>query len=719
MANVKISEMTPDGSVGGSELLPVSDAGSPKSVTVDNIKDYIVDAIEAISAAESVSGSDGIFVLQGGVLKPADIDLVAQHAIDTIWGKDAEASPDSADILALKDGGTTEKTVTLALLAEYVRATIEAAILDISNLSDGSGALTGTDKMLVTQGTTGKYVTLTDVSNAIYAALKTYVAALGAVTTSLTDDVFYCIQGGTEKKVTLAEIATYIGALYTVPSETTANGIPQWTNATGGLKNGLTLVTAVGAEGDDSSVPSEQAVRESMSTLVYDQADIGEALADDDTIVVDDGAAGTTQRKSAISRLWTYILAKIVAETDVSASGWVVDEDDLSSDLDTKVPTQQSVKSYVDSAVAGGAWDGAIADIDLDGGTDIGANLVDGDLVLVDDGAGGTNRKSAVSRLWTYILAKIVAVTDVSTYGWVIDEDTLASSLDTKVPTQQSVKEYVDNAVFGGAWDGDIADIDLDGGTDIGADLADADLLLVDDEAGGTNRKSAVSRVWTYVTQKIQGLSAKAAPVAADILTVQDSEDSNNLKEVTLANLQTLDRYNTIWVPASAMTPSITAGASAETIEYGTEDVTHDVLAFAGDTADESAEFNIVMPEDWDRGTLKAKLFWTNGHAEANPNEWIQFGLGCRSLGNDDALDADPLTTYQNMADQLIADDDLHISSASAAITPAGSADLGDILHFKLTRDYDFNGGGTAMDVDCYVFGVLIQYKMNNIVAAW
>ena len=337
MANVKISEMTPDGSVGGSELLPVSDAGSPKSVTVDNIKDYIVDAIEAISAAESVSGSDGIFVLQGGVLKPADIDLVAQHAIDTIWGKDAEASPDSADILALKDGGTTEKTVTLALLAEYVRATIEAAILDISDLSDGSGALTGTDKMLVTQGTTGKYVTLTNVSNAIYAALKTYVAALGAVTTSLTDDVFYCIQGGTEKKVTLAEIATYIGALYTVPSETTANGIPQWTNATGGLKNGLTLVTAVGAEGDDSSVPSEQAVRESMSTLVYDQADIGEALADDDTIVVDDGAAGTTQRKSALSRVWTYIVTKLQAisekATPVVADILLIADTEDSNDL--------------------------------------------------------------------------------------------------------------------------------------------------------------------------------------------------------------------------------------------------------------------------------------------------------------------------------------------------------------------------------------------------
>jgi len=39
--------------------------------------------------------------------------------------------------------------------------------------------------------------------------------------------------------------------------------------------------------------------------------------------------------------------------------------------------------------------------------------------------------------------------------------------------------------------------IDIDGGTDIGADLATTDLIIVDDGAGGTNRKAALSRVIT------------------------------------------------------------------------------------------------------------------------------------------------------------------------------------------------------------------------------
>jgi hypothetical protein len=55
--------------------------------------------------------------------------------------------------------------------------------------------------------------------------------------------------------------------------------------------------------------------------------------------------------------------------------------------------------------------------------------------------------------------------------------------------------------------DGSIAldDLDIDGGTDIGADLTTSDLIVVDDAAGGTNRKAALSRVVTLMTA--QGFS--------------------------------------------------------------------------------------------------------------------------------------------------------------------------------------------------------------------
>jgi len=49
----------------------------------------------------------------------------------------------------------------------------------------------------------------------------------------------------------------------------------------------------------------------------------------------------------------------------------------------------------------------AIADLDIDGGTDIGAAIVDADLMIVDDAAGGTNRKATMTRLSTYMATKI------------------------------------------------------------------------------------------------------------------------------------------------------------------------------------------------------------------------------------------------------------------------------------------------------------------------
>jgi hypothetical protein len=47
-----------------------------------------------------------------------------------------------------------------------------------------------------------------------------------------------------------------------------------------------------------------------------------------------------------------------------------------------------------------------------------------------------------------------------------------------------------------------VAAIDIDGGSDIGADLTTSDLIIVDDGAGGTNKKAALSRVVTLMTNQ-------------------------------------------------------------------------------------------------------------------------------------------------------------------------------------------------------------------------
>jgi len=60
----------------------------------------------------------------------------------------------------------------------------------------------------------------------------------------------------------------------------------------------------------------------------------------------------------------------------------------------------------------------------------------------------------------------------------------------------------------------DVASIDIDGATDIGEALVDADLLIVDNGADGTNRKVAMSRIATYV-----GGSSRLLPGGGTIIT--------------------------------------------------------------------------------------------------------------------------------------------------------------------------------------------------------
>ena len=58
--------------------------------------------------------------------------------------------------------------------------------------------------------------------------------------------------------------------------------------------------------------------------------------------------------------------------------------------------------------------------------------------------------------------------------------------------------------------------LNIDGGTDIGAPLADADLLIVDDGGAGTNRKSAATRIPVYVFSKVSGdVTVNSSGVAA------------------------------------------------------------------------------------------------------------------------------------------------------------------------------------------------------------
>ena len=85
-----------------------------------------------------------------------------------------------------------------------------------------------------------------------------------------------------------------------------------------------------------------------------------------------------------------------------------------------------------------------------------------------------------------------------------------------------------------------LATLDIDGGTDIGAALADADLIIVDDGAGGTNRKASISRVATYVQSGISGditISSGTAAIGSGVIVNADVNASAAIEFSKMENL--------------------------------------------------------------------------------------------------------------------------------------------------------------------------------------
>lgn len=307
MANVKFTEMADGAPADGSDILAISKSAAPRRITVDDVVTFALDEIAGVSTTGAVESADKVYILDDtdGTFKPVAIDVVLQRALDTLWGKGLEASPDSADIMALLDGaGSTEKTITLPVLAEYVRATIEATILELSSLGDGSGSLAVGDLMLITQGGAGKKITVQDLYNAIYAGLAAYVEALDDIVTGTGSDRLYMVRGGAGKYITLTEIAAFVNATATIGGSGTTNQLAQWSNSTT-LKAGPAIVESFGV-GSNIDLPTSKAVRDEMSELINDTAAMSAAIIATDTILIDDGAIGTTQRKATFTQAKTF-----------------------------------------------------------------------------------------------------------------------------------------------------------------------------------------------------------------------------------------------------------------------------------------------------------------------------------------------------------------------------------------------------------------------------
>ncbi len=135
--------------------------------------------------------------------------------------------------------------------------------------------------------------------------------------------------------------------------------------------------------------------------------------------------------------------AVMESDTTTASMSFVIDEGSMSSNLSTRVPTQRSVKQYVDdkfTSISG------MSLATLPGNMD---NISDGSNFVKTQNNYTTAEKAKLIGINPLTAAQQGAVmsysVSVNSYGFVIDENDLSSNTQTKVPTQRSVKTYVDN----------------------------------------------------------------------------------------------------------------------------------------------------------------------------------------------------------------------------------------------------------------------------------
>ena len=285
------------------------------------------------------------------------------------------------------------------------------------------------------------------------------------------------------------------------------------------------------------------------------------------------------------------IASGVIVNADINASAAIAD-----SKLDTI-----STAGKVD-----------IGALEIDGATDIGADLVDADLMIVDDGANGTERKSTLTRVKKYIYSAMSGDATASDAGALtIANDAVEQAMiaDDAVGADQLAANAVVNAsIASGAAIADSklatistadkvsgAAIQIDGATDgTSITVAASDKFLIDD--GGTTKYINASQLNTYV-------SAESSAIAADNITAGDGA-------VTIATTS-----GNITIDAQA--------GDADIIFKGTDD-SSDITALTLDmSAAGAATFNdkIIATEldisgdvDVD-GTLEADAITVNGSA--------------------------------------------------------------------------------------------------------
>jgi len=197
---------------------------------------------------------------------------------------------------------------------------------------------------------------------------------------------------------------------------------------------------------------------------------------------------------------------------------------------------------------------------------------------------------------------------------------------------------------------------------------------------------------------------------SGDSLVFGDATDSGNTKRDTVQGVLDLVHdatigVQTIWVPASAMTPTDASGCESIT-SAATSANQPDMISldFKVD-ADSFAQFQIAFPKSWNEGVIKFQVFWCSTATDTDPVNWTLQGVSVPDNSTIDvaygtAVDVDD--SNQSAAEEML------VSPLSADLTIASAA-VDTVTFFRIGRDVS---EGSAAE-DARLLGVKLFFTTD------
>ena len=332
-----------------------------------------------------------------------------------------------------------------------------------------------------------------------------------------------------------------------------------------------------------------------LTSTVSQTSETGAAILPAGTTAQRDGspAAGYLRWNSTLSRTEVYSGSTWM---DISQSGLeTVDEDNMSSNSATKIPTQQSVKAYVDAQVTAsstGDITSVVAGTGLSGGASSGTATLNIDSSVAT--LTGTQTLSAKT------LTSPVINTGVSGSA-ILDSDTMSGASATTLSSSESIKAYVDAQT---------TDETAEGSTNLYFTNARARGAI--SAGNGISISGGAIAVTTLALTSVQTASSQSAHLA---LTTQEGDvvvrsDENKSYVKNSGSAGNMNDFTLLATPTDAVlsvngqTGAITAAQIAAAVEAASNsntftDADHTIVNAAVQTTDTATTgMSFVVDED-------------------------------------------------------------------------------------------------------------------------